>query len=500
MHDPVHGRVWLTAVEIELVNTPEFQRLRRISQLEPVDSVFPGATHSRFAHSIGATHVMGMILRQQAFEDHFEERPHMFQVLRLAALLHDIGHLPFSHVGEVAWNVSRYEGWEGYAEDDDRTVFDVVAAGSPGAYHERLSALIVRSDRIRDIINRHIPEGFGEGSETLTAADLVARTINTLPNEADPGDVVVRNLLSSDVDCDRLDYLLRDSFAAGLPYGHVDLSYLIGNLEVVEDEKIGPLVALNRKHGMLPGEHYLLCRYYHYAQLVGHKTSGAAEMCLSAGILELIRRGKLPSAKELEAALREGDSLKLMGLLDDTVMGLFTGYRQGDAGDDVLKECAQRVLERKLLKVAVYDDNLEKMKQPGDRSKHPWDLMLPKGKLEKKLDVAAKCDVEPSSFCYKVDHRPLSGISPDTSTTDAVKENEKFQARWTKAAKLARPDGGVELLARESPVLRAIAKHQWSTRRVFVREPLALYEGGSSARSAEFERIRAYFEAELEPA
>lgn len=496
IHDPVHGRIWLTAVELDLVNTPEFQRLRRISQLEPVDSVFPGATHSRFAHSLGATHVMGMILRQQAFEDHFDQQPHMFQILRLAALLHDIGHLPFSHVGEVAWNISRRPEWQKYVEHDFLTALDVVAAGEPGGYHETLSALIVRSDRIREIINRHLPGEYGEGSEPLTAADLVARTISTLPNEADPGDVVVQNLLSSDLDCDRLDYLLRDSKAAGLTYGYVDLAYVIGNLVVATDDDVGTMLALSEKHGKIPGEHYLLCRYYHYAQLVSHKTAGAAELALAGAILELIREGALPEANAVEDSIKKGDPQLTMKLIDDNVMALLTRAQEDFKHNDLLVECARRVIERKLLKVAVYEDRLEEMKKPGQSATHPWDLTLPRRAVEEKQEVAEKCDVNPDLFYYKLTRRPLSGIEPNTSPTDAVKGAEKMQARWTKAAKVVDGDENPRLLVEESPVLRAIATHQWSTRRVFVREPFDTYDSGN--RTDEFKQIRKLFEARLE--
>jgi HD superfamily phosphohydrolase len=497
VHDSVHGRIWLTAVELDVINTPEFQRLRRISQLEPVDIVFPGATHRRFAHSLGAAHVMGMILRQEAFEEHFKDRPHMFQILRLAALLHDIGHLPFSHVGEVAWNVSRRDGWQQYAEAGPLTALDIIAAAETGGYHETLSALIVRSERIQEVINRHLPDDFGDGNQSLTAADLVARTISTLPNEADSGDVVVQNLLSSDLDCDRLDYLLRDSEAVGLTYGHVDLAYLIGNLIVANDEQAGTVLALTDKHGKIPGEHYLLCRYYHYAQLVSHKTAGAAELALGGAILELIREGALPDAAMIEQSIQNGKPELAMQLIDDTVIALLTQVPAQFGHNEMLVECARRVLERKLLKVAVHEDRLEPMKEAGRPAIHPWDLILPRrGQVDAKLDVAEKCNVDPALFYYKVSRRPLSGIEPDTSTSKAVKETQKMQARWTKSAKVASATGDPRPLVEESPVLAAISSHQWSTRRVFVREPLETYENGD--RTQEFGRIREFFESKLE--
>lgn len=441
---------------------------------------------------------MGMILRQKAFEEHFADRPHMFQILRLAALLHDIGHLPFSHIGETAWNLSRRPDWESYADDDQLTALDAIAWSSPGSYHEHLSAAIVRSERFRTIINRHMPEELGDSGDSLTAADLVARTIKTLPTEADPGDVVVRNLLSSDLDCDRLDYLIRDSQTAGLTYGYIDLSYLIGNLVIADDEDIGTMLAVDRKHGLVPGEHYLLSRYYHYAQLVSHKTVGAAELCLGASILELIRLDALPRASEIEEGVDDGEPARLLGLIDDSVVSMLARAPREHASHDLLVECARRFAERKLLKVAAESNKLEPMKKPGAETEHKWDSLLPRGNLEEKLAVAERCEVDPSYFYYSAHHRPLSGLDPDTSVTDAVKGTEKMQANWTKAAKVMKSSGETSLLAEESPVLNLIAKHQWSTRRVFTREPLDLYSGGGDKRrSEEFERVRRFFDERL---
>lgn len=103
VHDPVHKRIWLTELELKVIDTPEFQRLRRVSQLGLADYVFPAATRTRFSHSLGVVYVMGELLRAQkaALADHLAVSGVDWRVLRLAALLHDIGHLPFSHPAEM---------------------------------------------------------------------------------------------------------------------------------------------------------------------------------------------------------------------------------------------------------------------------------------------------------------------------------------------------------------------------------------------------------------
>jgi HD superfamily phosphohydrolase len=277
IHDPVHGRIWLTRVEMEVINTPEFQRLRGIGQLTPVDLVFPGATHNRFAHSIGAAHVIGMIVSHGKVAEYFDgDRAELVQPLRLAALLHDIGHLPFSHVGEMAWLAANKVNPFAYNSDGAAplTVYDAAAAArADDPLHERLSALIIRESRIGDLIDR-----WCDPINDEPASQVVQRII-----EGSYTDVVVRNMLSSDLDCDRLDYLLRDSMAAGLVYGHIDLAYLVGAMMVAKDDG-GPVLAIDGKHGLITGEHFLLARYFHYAQFVSHKTVAAAEVTLGAWV------------------------------------------------------------------------------------------------------------------------------------------------------------------------------------------------------------------------
>ncbi len=501
VHDPVHGRVWLTEVELELVNTPELQRLRRISQLAPVDLVFPGATHNRFAHSIGAMHVMGWILGQRELQNHFSARPCMIQILRLAALLHDVGHLPFSHVGELAWNVTDTPGWSNYVEDRVCTPLDVVVAGSTGQLHERLSAQLVERGPIAEIVNRHIPDTFHDGVKTQTAAEIVARIIKGDPlGTGEDDDVLIHNLVSSELDCDRLDYLVRDSQAAGLTYGGIDLSYLIGNLVIARDQDVGTLLAIDR-HGLVAGEHYLLSRYYHYAQLIGHKAVGAAEICLAAAILEMLRLEALPGVKEIESWIVDParDGWRFMELTDDAVMSSLARAPREHGGHDMLVECARRVSERKLLKAAAHDDSLEKIKRAGDSAVHVWDARLPKNRLSAKLEVARECDVDPTYFVYSRTTRLLSGIDPDTSVDAAVRDANKMQAQWTKAAKVVSPDGEPRLLVEASPVLRELSTRQWSTRRVFARESLDSYtHAGQGRRSPEFERLKRFFSERLE--
>jgi uncharacterized protein len=484
IHDPIHGRVWLTQVEMDLINTPEFQRLRGIGQLTPVDLVFPGATHNRFAHSIGAAHVIGMIASHGRVAEHFTgERGELVQALRLAALLHDIGHLPFSHVGEMAWLAAGKDNAFAYAEDSDgpTTVFDVAAAArADHPLHEDLSALLIVESQIGEIIDKACGEIAGEPTSTVVHRIIAG----TYP------DLVVRNLLSSDLDCDRLDYLLRDSMTAGLVYGHIDLAYLVGAMMVAEGPE-GPVLAIDGRHGLLTGEHFLLARYFHYAQFVSHKTVAAAEVALVAALLELIRRGDLPATSQLidpdvPAAERIAT---LMMLTDATVEAKIATATRGDEGD-TLTELARRLVERKLPKIAARAEALEETRKPGDALSNAWDRAL--DSPQKKQRIAEECGVDPRSFCYRSTAMPLTGVEGDISPSGAIKDIDKLQRGVRKAAKVVFGSGEPELLIDRSPILKGLSKSRWTTRRVFVREPLDSYSPRNPSHG--FVALREHFE------
>jgi HD superfamily phosphohydrolase len=482
IHDPVHGRIWLTRVEMDLINTPEFQRLRGIGQLTPVDLVFPGATHNRFAHSIGAAHVLGMIANQEPIAAYFSgDREPLVQILRLAALLHDVGHLPFSHVGEMAWlAAARPDAFRYHDEPDGPfTVFDVAAsARAHQPLHEEFSALLITESRLGEVIDRALDPVDGE-----PASQVVERIIR-----GTHADVVVRNLLSSDLDCDRLDYLLRDSLTAGLVYGHIDLAYLIGALVIAQDGQ-GPTIAIDERHGLLTGEHFLLARYYHYAQYVTHKTVAAAEVALVAAILELIRLGRLPATDELIGSTTDPSTrtATLMTLTDAHVEAKIASAVH-DSEHGALADAARRLVERKLPKVAARDDGLAPRRQPGEGHSHNWDRLLAPANKQRTAD---DCGVDPRKFCYRRSAMPLTGVPGDMSPADALRDQADLQARVRKAAKVTLDGSTTNLLIEKSFVLRELSAHEWTTRRVLALEPFDSYNPRHP--SDDFETLRAYF-------
>ncbi|HEX6971815.1 MAG TPA: HD domain-containing protein, partial [Limnochordia bacterium] len=232
--DPVHGFITVVDPLLQaLIDTPEFQRLRRIRQLGATAGTYHGAEHSRFGHSLGSLWIMDKILERLRSRG-LSLDPFTATVARAAALLHDVGHGPFSHALE--------------------------GVITPGAGHEVWSARIVRGDSaVAAILRGHDP----------SLADAVAAVIEG----RHPAREVV-TLVSSQLDVDRMDYLLRDSLYTGVTYGRFDLERLINTLLVVD----GDVVLLGK--GIVAAEEYVLARYHMYWQVYLHKTIRGQEVIL----------------------------------------------------------------------------------------------------------------------------------------------------------------------------------------------------------------------------
>lgn len=287
INDNLYGGIGLSNLEIDLINTKVFQRLRHLRQLAYVNFVFPCAEHSRFVHSLGVLHIMGKItehLKQKGAISKEDEIK-----LRIAALLHDIGHYPLSHLGESVYCFMEEEIINRAIKGPTSKLSllsKLSLKGNKGAHHEKLGKYVIENNI--EIIN-------------------ILKSINVDPTEIGSiitGEIGIKNMLysqlmHSSLDADRLDYLLRDSFQTGVRYGLIDLDYLIRLICVVKDYEIEQgkekkkvdLVACNIK-GQHVIEHYLMSRYFHYSQVIGHKTSLAFEAVAKVLFYKLLKNEK----------------------------------------------------------------------------------------------------------------------------------------------------------------------------------------------------------------
>jgi HD superfamily phosphohydrolase len=250
--DSIHGNIRLKEREVRVIDTASFQRLRRLKQLAMAQMVYPTATITRFAHSIGALGAMIRIL-EAAKENGITFKTEQEENLRLAALLHDVGHYPYSHLMEKVDGVELTEEWVKGPKSLNFT-------RSTYPRHEEVGRIIVTSQK--DLL-----QAIGSKERAKVVADIFTR--------AETADPQLSKLIHSSSDIDRWDYLLRDSYAAGVPYGQIDINYLLNNLKVSQDGIVGfsdkALAAL---------EHSLLARFFMHRVVYYHKTIyGLEEAC-----------------------------------------------------------------------------------------------------------------------------------------------------------------------------------------------------------------------------
>jgi hypothetical protein len=284
--DPVYGTIGLSELEVKVINSRVFLRLRNIKQLGLAHYVFPGADYSRFAHSLGCCHVAGRILDSiRRTDPDADISDSDIQRYRLAGLLHDIGHYPFSHAMEDAIKdfysggiVKGSHETESESQGQDATIFD----------HERVGQEVLDQDR--------------ELNALLYGNGYAPESIWSIFMREDPN-IRFANLVSSDLDSDRIDYLLRTAHHSGLPYGSVDLDYIISQMRLDADSNI----CISPK-ALRAADHLLLCRYFDYLQVSFHKTVAGFELVLKDVITALLEDGRLHcSRSDVTRMIRDGE-------------------------------------------------------------------------------------------------------------------------------------------------------------------------------------------------
>lgn len=302
VRDPVHGSIQIHDEEIPIIEHRFFQRLRSVKQLGFAEYIFPGATHTRYIHSIGVMYISGLVFNK-VFKNKITgiDFYRLQETLRLACLLHDIGHAPLSHSTEsVMPTVGALKLPDGF----------VIGKDSRQATHEDYT--------LKSIVDSSFTESFKKvnlkyGVSPSAVAQLV------LGKNLSPDYFTINNtnyfpllhqLVSSEIDCDRMDYLLRDSYFCGVSYGKHDLDWIIDNLEGCQIDGTSYLGIAERAISTF--DDFLLSRFHMFMMVYFHYRAVCLEQMLMNYFEEAKGEYQIPSDIE---AYQDHDDFMLMKVL-----------------------------------------------------------------------------------------------------------------------------------------------------------------------------------------
>ncbi|MDX2084686.1 MAG: hypothetical protein SFZ03_04790 [Candidatus Melainabacteria bacterium] len=332
MADPIHGILRFDRKEhellLEITNSRPFQRLRRVRQMGLAEFVFPGAVHSRFLHCLGALYLMTQTVEHLSHDDtgkamlaetYEETGISLKDLLLVSILLHDIGHSPLSHTLEMVLELDV----KGLSHD-----------------HYWLEKILLEDPDLQAIWNRYNPQW------PHALLDFMGRRGNKH---------CLASLVSSQLDMDRLDYLLRDSHFLGTNYGLIELDRLLGSIRIAQHPSGQPVVAM-REEAIPALEHYLFGRHQAYKMAL-HSLDKASEALLKKTLerFQWCREQGVSTghpAEELYQLMHDGHALTTAQYLrmDDFYLWEAIHCWSLDASDPLLKELANRLLRHDLLK------------------------------------------------------------------------------------------------------------------------------------------------------
>lgn len=279
--DPVHGFISVSDDELKIINSAPFQRLRNIHQLATTYLVYHGAEHTRFGHSIGVMH-----LTSRVFDSVTQKVPHLFsdddnenncrtawyrQLLRLIGLTHDLGHAPFSHASEELF------------ED--------------GKQHEDYTKVIICETEIADHINAigaKFKSQYGDSYDITPELVWMIYEGKDITNDKFifPDFLFLKSFMDGELDCDKMDYLLRDSLYCGVTYGKYDLDRFVSTLTAYKHNN--QLQLAIERGGVQALEEFVLARYFMFIQVYFHKTRRYLDKVLVKSLKAVLPNGKYP--------------------------------------------------------------------------------------------------------------------------------------------------------------------------------------------------------------
>ena len=415
-----------------LINARALQRLRRVKQLGFSDFVFPGACHTRFAHSIGVFHTARRLdhvihrLRPGAYDTR------RGQIAVAAALVHDVGHGPFSHAFEA---VVKQVGIE---------------------RHEATSVRIIKETEIRTILDDFVPQ---------FANDVAVIINNKIPDDLHAA------IVSSQFDADRLDYMQRDRIMTGTKSSGIDFDWILANLEirrvsVGQDEtvlkEIETLVVGQK--AVLAAEAYVLGLFHLYPTIYYHKATRSAEKICGALLYNIFKRSRdgdtqktgLPEIHPLVRFAKNPEDLGLFQQLDDSlIFGALPLL--ADSTEKCISELSTRLMERKLYKAIDVTAKIETSLKERDSERRDEKRRKIEATIRERITESGLLDADVSS----------PRVLGDVVSRDPYRRNQGDDAALDMIYGIDR-DGELKELSRLSPVVGALRRFE--TYRVYYRD------------------------------
>lgn len=407
VRDPIHGFVRIDRYNFitQLVSTEEFQRLHRISQLGVSRVVYPSATHTRFSHSLGVMRVLERILDNLILLGDIpkDESSHLMKNGMAAALLHDLGHGPLSHCSEAFFRFK----------------------------HEEISAQLIERPPISDIVEK---------------AEIDPRNIvDILRGTASGSDMLLSQLVSSELDSDRLDYLARDSYFAGVGFGNVDLERIIGLMRIFKGREPLGNHAITPFKGRYSLESYILGRHHMYQAVYFHKATRGAEKLIDKAfqrVKERISRApSIPDSLEFLDGSNVPTYEEISAMDDHDVFGALRLWQR--SRDRILRGLCKRFFQRNLLKAIELDE-----KQMG---------AYMTGVDQKLRKLARSHGIDPEYFC------PIDLSSETPYKPYSIKPKEDKPSVITNIF-LYKEDGEPVEISRVSDVVNSLSKAEYRNR------------------------------------
>lgn len=358
IRDPIHGYIYIGEDEKEIIDSPIFQRLRRIRQLSGAHITYPGAQHTRFDHSIGAMHLAKLAAKKIA--TNMDIKPQYIEEIKIAALLHDIGHGPFSHL------------------------FEEVLAERRNISHEDITKRVIQETEIKDILQKH-------NYQPEILSDLAIGLSQKRP-------LYMNELVAGVLSVDTMDYLPRDSYFTGVEYGQVDIHRIINSFNIINEH-----LALDQA-ALYAFEALLISRYEMFRSVYFHRTVRAAEIMLVRAIILADEELNITDTKILS---------RYLSLTDETTLDTLINLRsKGQSDLEEAKKIAINYRDRRLIKCVF-----EKFVQRRDSF---MEKIFGQRKIRDQIseEIAEKANIDPVNVYVDV---PTAPSVPFTSSNTILK-------------------------------------------------------------------------------